>query len=412
MDMIILTLNCRRFSVQYQVFHWYRQILLARGTVERVVVGDSYLTHNVPGRPQQIIETDCEDHVGALHLILSTLVDPKIGVIGQLDAISAVGHRVAHGGEKFTASVLIDDEVTAAIEELAKLAPLHMAANVAGIRCAQRFLPDIPHVAIFDTAFHQTMPEPAYIYPLPYDWYQKYGIRRYGFHGQSHQHAARRGAALAGVPLENSNVVTVHVGEGVSLCAVKNGISVDTSMGLTQLEGVMMGHSCGNIDPGIIPFMMTQAGLSASEIELILYQKSGVTGIAGPHTSRRSLVDEARDGDQRCRLALKMESYRLRKYLGAYLAVTGKVDAIVFTYGEGWRDWPIRGLALREMEQFGIVVDPEKDWQATVTGNETEISRAESRIRVYVTPSGEDKVLNEDVAAILKWEHKEQTDAV
>lgn len=404
--MIILTLNCRRYSVQYQLFHWFRQITLASGTVERVVVGDSYLTHNVPGRPQQIIEVECADHVSALHLVLSTLVDPKVGVIGQLSAISAVGHRVAHGGEQFTRSVLIDDEVTAAIEDLARLAPLHIAANVAGIRCAQKFLADIPHVAIFDTAFHQTMPEPAYVYPLPYDWYLKYGIRRYGFHGLSHLHAARRGAAMAGVPLDASNMVTVHVGEGVSLCALKNGVSVDTSMGLTQLEGVMMGHSCGDIDPGIIPFMMNQAGLSASEIELILYQKSGVTGIAGPHTSRRSLVDEARDGDERCKLSLKMESYRLRKYLGGYIAATGKLDAIVFTYVEGWRDWPIRALALREMEHLGIAIDPEKDWQATVIGNETEISRDDSRVRVFAVPSGEEMVLNEDVAAILGWEQK------
>ena len=401
--MLILTLNCRRFSVQYQLFDWRRLLLLASGEVERVVVGDSFITHTIPGRRPQHREGECADHRSALELIIRTLTDPKIGVLAGVGQIRAVGHRVVHGGEKFTRSVLIDREVTDAIEEMAALAPLHNTPNLAGIHGAQDLLPGIPHIAIFDTAFHQTMPEAAYIYPLPYEWYQSHGVRRYGFHGQSHLYAARRGAALAGVAVESSNLVTVHIGDGVSLCAVRNGESVDTSMGLTPLEGVMMGNRCGDIDPGIIPFMINQAGISAHELDLFLNQRSGLAGIVGRRVSRRILMDEARDGDARCRLALDMEAYRLRKYLGAYLAVIGKPDAIVFSYGEGWADWPVRGMALTGMEQFGIKVDKEKDLLALMGGRETQISADDSRVKVFVMPTGEDMVLNADVATILGW---------
>ena len=401
--MLILTLNCRRFSVQYQLFDWRHRVPLAHGEVERVVVGDSFITHKVPGRDPQHRDGECADHRGALKFILDTLTDPKIGVLSSTGKIRAVGHRVVHGGEKFTRSVRIDGEVTEAIREMADLAPLHNTPNLAGILGAQELLPDIPQVAIFDTAFHQTMPEAAYIYPLPYEWYQIHGVRRYGFHGQSHLYAARRGAALAGVALEQSNLVTVHTGDGVSLCAVRNGVSVDTSMGLTPLEGVMMANRCGDIDPGIIPFMMNQAGLSPHEMDLFMNQRSGLSGIVGRRVSRRILVDEARDGDARCRLALDMESYRLRKYLGAYLAVIGKPDAIVFSYGEGWADWPIRGMALAGMEQFGIKVDPERDLKALTAGKELLISADDSRVKVFVMPTGEDMVLNEDVATIMGW---------
>jgi len=401
--MLILTLNCRRFSAQYQLFDWRHRVPLASGKVERVVVGDSFITHKVPGRAAEHREGECADHRGALQLILATLTDPKIGVLTSAGRIRAVGHRVVHGGEQFTRSVLIDDQVTDAISAMADLAPLHNTPNLAGIHGAQELLPGVPQVAIFDTAFHQTMPEAAYMYPLPYEWYEKHGVRRYGFHGQSHLYAARRGAALAGVARERSNLVTVHTGNGVSLCAVRNGESVDTSMGLTPLEGVMMGNRCGDIDPGIVPFMINQAGISARELDLFLNQKSGLTGIVGRRVTRRMLMDEARDGDQRCRLALEMESYRLRKYLGAYLAVIGKPDAVVFSYGEGWEDWPVRGMALQGMEQFGIKVDPERDLLALMGGRELLISADDSPVKVFVMPTGEDMVLNEDVASLLGW---------
>ena len=401
--MLILTLNCRRFSVQYQLFDWRQRALLASGKVERIVIGDSFITHKVPGRASRHLDHECSDHGDALELILSTLTDARSGVLPDKGRIGAVGHRVVHGGEKFTRSVLIDEEVTAAIKETATLAPLHNTPNLAGIRAAQELLPGVPQVAVFDTAFHQTMPEAAYIYPLPYEWYLKHGVRRYGFHGQSHLYAARRGAALAGVAPERANLVTVHTGNGVSLCALRNGVSIDTSMGLTPLEGVMMGNRCGDIDAGIIPFMMNQAGISAGELDLFMNQKSGVTGIVGRRATHRMLVDEARQGDARCRLALEMESYRLRKYLGGYLAVIGQPDAVVFTYSEGWQDWPIRGLALQGMEQFGIKLDTERERQALGEGGELQISADDSRIKVFVLPTGEDLVLNEDVASMLGW---------
>jgi len=389
--------------VQYQLFDWGRQVSLASGMVERILIGDSFLTHRVPGREPRHLDAECADHGEALRLVLATLTDAKDGVIPDLGKIGAIGHRVVHGGERFTRSVPVDEEVVAAIREMATLAPLHNTPNLAGIRAAQELLPELPQVAIFDTAFHQTMPEAAYIYPLPYEWYQNHGIRRYGFHGQSHLHAARRGAALAGVPLERCNMVTVHTGNGVSLCALKNGVSVDTSMGLTPLEGVMMGTRCGDIDAGIVPFMINEAGISAGELDLFMNQKSGLAGIVGRRVSRRVLVDEAVNGDPRCQLALDMEAYRLRKYLGAYIAVAGRIDAIVFTYSEGWEDWPVRGMALKEMGQFGIEVDLKRDEEALRGEAEMLISADSSPVKVFAIPSGEDMVLNEDVAAIMGW---------
>ena len=399
--MHILTLNCRRFSVQYQLFDWEQKAVLARGTVERVAVGDSFITHKVPGRSVHHLEQECPDHRAAVELILATLSEGKFRVINTTGYITAIGHRVAHGGEKFTSSQLIDGEVLAAIHEMEQLAPLHNTPNMAGIRAAMEILPAIPHVAIFDTAFHQTMPPAAYIYPLPYEWYEKYGIRRYGFHGQSHLYALTRAAFMLGKPSGECNLITVHTGNGVSLCAIKNGISIDTSMGLTPLEGAMMGTRCGDIDPGIPPFMMRETNMSPLELEMVLNQKSGVIGITGRHTSRRAVMEEAMDGSERCRLALEMEAYRLKKYIGAYCAVTGPLDAVVFSYGEGWADWPVRGMALQGMEAFGIKPDVVRDRQALAGVGEMTVSSDDSPVKVFVIPTDEELVFVEDVAAIL-----------
>ena len=402
--MFILTLNCRRFSVQYQLFDRTQKKVLARGAVERVMVGDSFITHKVPGRIPYHFDQECPDHRAAVELILATLSDGKAGVIDSPGQVTAIGHRVAHGGEKFTSSMLIDCEVLAAIQEMVQLAPLHNTPNMAGIRAAMEILPDIPHVAIFDTAFHQTMPPAAYIYPLPYEWYEKYGVRRYGFHGQSHLYASKRAADLLGKPAEQCNLITVHTGNGVSLCAIKNGISVDTSMGLTPLEGAMMGTRCGDIDPGIPPFMMRETDMSPHELDMVLNQKSGVIGVTGRHTSRRTVLEEARAGDPRCKTALELESYRLKKYIGSYCAVTGPLDAIIFAYGEGWADWPVRGMALQGMEHFGIRLDAERDRRALAGGGEMLISSDDSPVKVFVVPTDEELVFVEDVAAILAGE--------
>jgi len=290
------------------------------------------------------------DHGTAINLIVHTLESPEKGVIQSFSEISAVGHRVVHGGEKFKCSVLIDDSVIKAIEEVQHLAPLHNPPNLAGIRGAKSIMPDIPHVAIFDTAFHQTMPDYAYLYAVPYEWYERFGVRRYGFHGTSHLYVSKRAATMLGKPSKECNIITMHIGNGASHTAIKNGISVDTSMGLTPLEGAVMGTRSGDIDPAIPLFMQQQLGLGPKEMDNMLNKKSGVLGITGKFTDRRDVIACSQAGDKRCSLALEIESYRIKKYIGSYYAVLGRVDAIVFTAGVGENAWLIREKALSNLE--------------------------------------------------------------
>jgi acetate kinase len=319
----------------------------------------------------------------------------------DIKQIAAVGHRVVHGGERFTKSVLIDDDVLAAVTEVQHLAPLHNPPNIAGIEGAMAVLPGVPQVAIFDTAFHQTMPEHAYLYPLPYEWYEKYGVRRYGFHGTSHLYVSKRVAALLGKKAAECNVITMHIGNGVSHCAIRNGVSIDTSMGLTPLEGAMMGTRCGDIDPAIPAFMMQKDNLSAKEIDSILNKKSGVIGITGRFTDRRDVIEHAEAGDKLCALALDIEAYRLKKYIGSYMAVVGRLDAVVFTAGVGEMGAPIRSRALEGLEHLGVIVDPQRNASAMTRKRETLITTDDSPVKVYVIPTDEELVFTEDVAAIL-----------
>jgi len=399
--MDILALNCGSSSVKYQLFDWNAKVVVAKGMVERVGIGDSFIVHEVPGKENYREESDCPDHKYAIDLIIRTLTSSEHGVVKDMKQIAAVGHRVVHGGERFTKSVLIDDAVLAAVIEVQHLAPLHNPPNIAGIEAAKQVLPDVPHVAIFDTAFHQTMPEHAYLYPLPYEWYEKHGVRRYGFHGTSHLYVSKRIAAILGKPASECNVITMHIGNGVSHCAIKNGVSVDTSMGLTPLEGAMMGTRCGDIDPAIPAFMMQRDDLSAKEIDSILNKKSGVFGITGRFTDRRDVIQNAEGGDNLCELALEMEAYRLKKYIGSYLAVIGKLDAVVFTAGVGEMGAPIRARALRGLDHLGIVLDEERNKGAMTRKRESLISTDDSPIKVYVIPTDEELVFTEDVAAIL-----------
>ncbi len=399
--MIILTLNCWSFSVRYQLFDWDAKKVLAGGTVERVIIGDSYFDHEVQGRPPVRLERDCADHRTAIELILSTITSCEHGVLGSIAEIGAVGHRVAHGGEKFTRSVLIDDAVMAAVREMVQLAPQHNGNNIAGIEAAQALLPGISHVAIFDTAFHQTMPEHSYIYPLPYEWYEQYGVRRYGFHGASHLYVSKRASVLLGKHANECNLITMHIGKGASICAIRNGMSVDTSMGLTPIEGVAMGSRCGDIDPGIPPFIMHEQNLSPREMDTILNQKSGVVGITGRYKDRRDIIREMERGDDRCRLAFEIETYRLRKYIGAYVAVVGRPDAVVFTAGVGVMGWQIREKALAGLDVFGIRLDGDRNREAVSPESEAEISAADSPVKVFVIPTAEELVFAEDTAAIL-----------
>lgn len=270
--------------------------VIAKGMVERVTIGDSYIIHEVPGRETYREEYECPDHKVAIHLIIKTLVDKKYGVVKEITQIAAVGHRVVHGGEKFNCSVMIDDEVLEAIKEVQHLAPLHNPPNISGIEAAQSVLPDVPHIGIFDTAFHQSLPEHAYMYAVPFDWYENHGVRRYGFHGTSHLYVSKRAAVLLDKDPKDCNIITMHIGNGVSHCAIKGGVSVDTSMGLTPLEGAIMGTRCGDIDPALPMFIQQQENLSAQEVDSILNKKSGILGITGQYTDRRDVIEGAEEG--------------------------------------------------------------------------------------------------------------------
>lgn len=399
--MIILALNCGSSSVKYQLFDWEKKEVVAKGMVERVIVGDSYIIHEVPGRENFRCDYECPDHKVAIDLILQTLLDDGHGVLNDINDISAVGHRVVHGGENFTCSVLIDENVLNAVKKVQHLAPLHNPPNIAGIEAAQAVLPEVPHVAIFDTAFHQTMPKYAYIYPVPYEWYEQHGVRRYGFHGTSHLYVSKRAAVLLGKPASQCNIITMHIGNGVSHSAIKGGISVDTTMGLTPLEGAVMGTRSGDIDPAIPAFMMTTENLSAKEIDGILNKKSGVLGITGRYTDRRDVIENAAAGDERCRLALEIEGYRLKKYIGSYMAAIGRLDAVVFTAGVGEMGWPIRERAIEGLEHMGIYLDRERNKGAMTRKRESLITTDDSPVKVFVIPTDEELVFTEDVVAIL-----------
>lgn len=398
--MDILAINCGSSSVKYQLFDWEKKEVIAKGLCERVTIGGSFIVHEVPGREKYKKESDCPNHTVAMDLIIKTLLDPEVGVLKDVNQIAAVGHRVVHGGEKFTCSVRIDESVLNTVKEVAHLAPLHNPPNISGIEAAQAILPNVPHIAIFDTAFHQTMPEEAFIYPLPHEWYEKHGVRRYGFHGTSHLYVSKRAAVLLGKPAKECNIITMHIGNGVSHTAIKNGISVDTSMGLTPLEGAVMGTRCGDIDPAIPGFMMQLENLSAKEIDSVLNKKSGILGITKRFTDRRDVIANADEGDHLCKLALQIEAYRLKKYIGSYMAILGRLDAVVFTAGVGERGWQIREGALENLEHMGICLDKERNKAAT-KGKEALITTDASPIKVFVIPTDEELVFTEDVAAIL-----------
>jgi len=398
--MKILTITCWSHKIKYHLFSGEKRTLLASGMIERVGLGGSFIRQTVPGREPFQREAGDNDHKSAVAIIIATLADPKHGVITHASDISAVGHRVAHGGEQFRHSVQLDEQVLDSIRKLQYLAPMHLAPNIAGIESAMLHLPAIPHVAVFDTAFHSSMPECAYTYPLPYEWYKNHGVRRYGFHGPSHLYLSRRAAAHLGKPAADCNLITIHLDRGVSLCAIKNGLSVDTSMGMTPLEGAVMETRCGDIDPGIQVYMMNVMGLSAKELEQVLNNKSGILGIAGRQLERRHFLRAALAGDTLCALALKIETYRLRKYIGSYLAITGPLDAIVFSAGSGDLEWAVREMTLDGLGCMGIRLDPDKNRSGRSPREEQEITGAASQIRTFVIPSNEEIVIADDVATI------------
>ena len=400
--MIILTLNCGSSSVKYQVFDWETKDILAVGVVEKVTSAGSFIKHKVMGREEIKLSQDCPDHTDAVALIIKLLTDKEQGVIKDMSLIKAVGHRVVHGGMKFTKSVIVDDAAMAAFHEVKELGPLHVPANIMGIEAAKKVLPGVPHCAIMDTAWHQTMPAEAYTYAVPHEWFEKYQVRRYGFHGTSFLYTAKRAAVLLGQDPFKTNLIICHLGNGSSVNAVKDGCSFDTSMGLTPLEGLVMGTRSGDVDPAMPFYVMRKTGMSVDEIDGVLNKKSGLLGVTGRFSDRRDIEDAAAQGDARCDLAQRVEAHRVKKYIGAYQAVLGRVDALVLTAGVGEFAPVMRDLILNGLEGIGIVYDPAKNAIARTRNAEQLISKPESKIPVYIIPTDEELVMTEDAFALMK----------
>jgi acetate kinase len=400
--MKILVINCGSSSLKYQLYDMTTSTTLASGLIERIGEPQGLLTHkNHPGTDGEtkiVREEPIADHEAGMRLAQELLVDPKTGVVADRSDIQAVGHRVVHGGETFRASTLISPEVIAAIEKTIPLAPLHNPANLTGIRVSRELFPDAPQVAVFDTAFHQTMPPHAYHYALPYEFYEELGVRRYGFHGTSHKFVAEEAAGLLERPLRDLNLVTAHLGSGASICAIEKGRSIDTSMGMTPLGGVIMGTRGGNFDPGALIYITEQKGYSVAEIDRVLQKESGLKGICGSN-DMRDIHARAADGDERARLALDMFIHRIRQYIGAYFFVLGNVDSLVFTAGIGEHDPLTREKCCAGLEPFGLILDREKN--QTGRGQAREISTPDSPVRILVIPTNEELEIARQTVEVL-----------
>jgi len=398
--MKVLVVNCGSSSLKYQLFDMDSKTCMARGNVERVGTAEAFIVHKPNGGDKVRRDVAAADHEQAMKYVFECLTDPKVGVISDLREISAIGHRVVHGGEKFAGSVLIDGAVMQALEECQDLAPLHNPPNIMGIEACRRLMPDLPMVGVFDTAFHQTMPREAYLYGVGYDMYAKYGVRRYGFHGTSHRYVSARAAEILGRPVEKLCMVTCHLGNGSSLAAVKHGKSIDTSMGFTPLEGLVMGTRSGDIDPAIVSFLCEKLGRSASEVVLgYLNKNSGVLGLSGGLSNDfRDLEEAAGRGYELAQLALDVFAYRVVKYIGAYAAAMGQLDAIVFTAGVGENSPEMRTRILSRLSGLGISIDPAKN---NVRGSEQIISTPSSRVTVMVVPTNEEAMIARDTAEIV-----------
>lgn len=395
--MNVLVINCGSSSLKYQFINMNDESVLAKGLVERIGIEGSVLKHEKAGQDKVVIEEVMKNHKDAINLVLKALVDPEHGAVKSLDEVDAVGHRVVHGGEKFANSVLITDEVIAAMKECIELAPLHNPPNIIGIEACQELLPNVPMVGVFDTAFHQTMPVESYIYPLPYELYEENGIRRYGFHGTSHKYVSERVAALTGKSLEGMKVVTCHLGNGASLTAIKDGKSFDTSMGMTPLEGLVMGTRCGDIDPAIVTFLMNKKNMNAEEMDNLMNKKSGVLGISGVSSDFRDIEGAAAQGNKRAQLALDKFAYTVRKYIGSYAAAMGGLDVVVFTAGLGENSADTRAQICEGLEFLGVTVDAGKN---NIRGKEAEISKDGAKVKVFVIPTNEEIMIARDTKAL------------
>lgn len=403
--MNILVLNCGSSSVKYKLINVDDRKTLAEGGVEKIGIPGSFLKFRLPDGSKKVIDEVIPDHRKAIMDILNILTDPTYGCISSFKEIDAVGHRVVHGGEKFNKSVLINDEVIEKIKECYDVAPLHNPVNMAGIDAITELMPGVPQVAVFDTAFHQTMPAEAYMYALPYELYTKYSVRRFGFHGTSHRYVARRVCDFLGVPYENQRIITCHIGNGGSITAVKDGKSIDTSMGLTPVEGLMMGTRVGDVDPGALTFIMDKEHLDTKQLSNLINKKSGVLGISGISSDMRDIDAAIAEGNERAKLALDMYIYRIIKYIGAYTAVLNGVDIIVFTGGVGENQQPLRKAVCEHLSYLGVKIDDAVN--ASSRGEEKVISAADSKVKVVVIPTDEELMIARDTEAIVNGRQPE-----
>ena len=397
--MKVLVINCGSSSLKYQVLDMQNESLMCKGLVERIGIDGSVINHTKIGMDKVVKEVPMKDHKDAIAQVLDAVQNPEYGVVKSMDEIGAVGHRVVHAGEKYAESVLITDDVIKALEECVELAPLHNPPNLMGIAACRELMPDTPMVGVFDTAYHQTMPPESYIYAIPYEYYEKYGIRRYGFHGTSHKFVAQRAAAMLNTNINDLKIITCHLGNGASVTAIKHGRVVDTSMGFTPLEGLVMGTRCGDIDPAIVTYIREKENLPQGVANEILNKKSGVLGISGVSSDFRDLEDALSEGNERAALALRVFAHKVRFYIGAYIAEMNGVDAIVFTAGVGENDVYMRDIICTNLGNLGIKLDPIKN---KVRGKETEISTEDSKVKLLLIPTNEELMIARDTYNIAR----------
>ena len=395
--MKILVINCGSSSLKYQLFDMTDESVLCKGLVERIGIEGSKLTHKV-GSEKLVVEEAMKDHTAAIKHVFDALVHEKFGVVKSLDEVNAIGHRVLHGGDKLTASTIIDENVKAKVREFIKFGPLHNPANLMGIEACESLVPGKQNVAVFDTAFHQTMPARTFMYAIPYEYYEDYRLRKFGFHGTSHRYVTLRTAELLKTDKKNLNIITVHLGNGSSIAAIKNGECYDTTMGLTPLEGLVMGTRSGDLDPTVMTFLMNEKGYSADEMNQILNKKSGVLGVSGLSSDFRDLEEAAEKGNERAQLALDMFITRVRRYVGGFMAELGHVDAISFAGGIGENSASMRKLILENMEEYGIIIDDAKN----DTREEAVISADNSRVKVLIVPTNEELMIARDTMNLVK----------
>ncbi len=397
--MKVLVINCGSSSLKYQVLDMTNESLLCKGLVERIGMEGSVINHTKTGCEKVVNVVPMNDHKDAIAQVLAAIQDPETGVVSDMSEIGAVGHRVVHAGEMYSDSVLITESVMDALEQCVELAPLHNPPNILGIRACQALMPDTPMVAVFDTAFHQTMPPQSYLYALPYEYYTKYKIRRYGFHGTSHKYVSQRAAAMLNVNIEDLKLITCHLGNGASVTAIKHGKVIDTSMGFTPLEGLVMGTRSGDIDPAIVDYIRDKENLTPEQVNNVLNKKSGVLGISGVSSDFRDLEAAVEEGNERAQLALRVFAQRVRFYIGAYIAEMNGVDAIVFTAGVGENDIGMREFICNDMGNLGIKLDPFKN---KVRGQETIISADDAKVKVLLIPTNEELMIARDTYKLAR----------